>query len=156
MTCSVLLPPRLTAALESSPSVWVVLSAFLLCSLAYYNGLQGQLVHDDIFAIRDNADLRPSTPWTQLWRNDFWGELMSSPTSHKSYRPITVLTFRLNFILHGLEPFGYHVVNVVIHVVATVLLGVLCRCVISGGSVELSYLSMCVFAVHPIHTEAVS
>ncbi len=153
MTFSVLLPPRLTASLES-PVVWLV-SASLLCTLCYYNGLHGQLVHDDIFAIRDNADLRPSTPWTQLFLNDFWGEPMSNPTSHKSYRPITVLTFRLNYLLHELEPFGYHVVNVVLHTIATLLLGCVCRCVIRGG-VEVSFLSMCLFAVHPIHSEAVS
>ncbi len=148
-----ILPSCLTPHLVS-PLVWIV-TATLLCTVSYYNGLYGELVHDDIFAIRDNSDLRPSTSWTQLWQDDFWGEPMSSPISHKSYRPITVLTFRLNYILHKLEPFGYHVVNVGLHIVATVLLGAVCRCVV-WGCVEGAYLTMCLFAVHPIHTEAVS
>ncbi len=148
-----ILPSCLTPHLVS-PLVWTV-TATLLCTVSYYNGLYGELVHDDIFAIRDNSDLRPSTSWTQLWRDDFWGEPMSSPTSHKSYRPITVLTFRLNYILHELEPFGYHVVNVGLHIVATMLLGAVCRCVV-WGCVEGAYLTMCLFAVHPVHTEAVS
>jgi len=37
--------------------------------------------------------------------------------SHKSYRPLCVLTFRLNYILHALAPLGYHLVNMVLHAV---------------------------------------
>lgn len=39
--------------------------------------------------------------------------------SHKSYRPLCVLTFRWNYLLHGLEPFGYHLVNVLLHCIAS-------------------------------------
>ena len=40
--------------------------------------------------------------------------------SHKSYRPLTVLTFRLNYVLHGLRPVGFHLVNVVLHAAVSV------------------------------------
>lgn len=39
-------------------------------------------------------DLRAETPLGDLWHHDFWGSRLSSNTSHKSYRPLTVLTFR--------------------------------------------------------------
>lgn len=39
-------------------------------------------------------DLRPATPLNNIWSNDFWGTNLSSNSSHKSYRPLTVLTFR--------------------------------------------------------------
>lgn len=39
-------------------------------------------------------DLRSDTPLGDLWHHDFWGSRLSSNTSHKSYRPLTVLTFR--------------------------------------------------------------
>lgn len=32
--------------------------------------------------------------WSRIFRNDYWGRDMNSPSSHKSYRPFTVLTFR--------------------------------------------------------------
>jgi protein O-mannosyl-transferase len=35
--------------------------------------------------------------------------------SHKSYRPLCVLSFRLNYALHQLEPLGYHLVNMLLH-----------------------------------------
>ena len=33
-----------------------------------------------------------------------WGTLMTSGRSHKFYRPLTVATFRLNYMLHELQP----------------------------------------------------
>lgn len=136
--------------------------AALSISLAcYVNGLGGELVHDDIFAVRDNQDIRTSTPITELFRDDFWGEPMSSATSHKSYRPITVLTFRLNYALHELEPWGYHVINILLHGVATVLFGVVCRKVVLGDDEKVIgegvvFTAMMLFGSHPVHTEAVS
>ena len=121
------------------------------------NGLRGDLVHDDIFAIRDNLDLRPSTPLTNLLVNDFWGKSMSNPISHKSYRPLTVLSFRLNYHLHGLDTWGYHAVNIGLHVLVTCLFGCLCRRVVfRGWRNDVGFIAMCLFATHPVHTEAVS
>jgi len=36
--------------------------------------------------------------------------------SHKSYRPLCVLTFRWNYLIHQLDPMGYHLLNVILHV----------------------------------------
>ncbi|KFB49864.1 hypothetical protein ZHAS_00017889 [Anopheles sinensis] len=41
--------------------------------------------------------------------------------SHKSYRPLCVLTFRWNYLLHGLEPAGYHLVNVLLHTIVSLM-----------------------------------
>ena len=134
--------------------------ASLLSLACYLNSLSGELVHDDIFAVQDNQDLRSSTPIRQLFLDDFWGEPMSSPTSHKSYRPLTVLTFRLNYALHELEPWGYHVINVLLHGVTTVLFGLVCRKMVFGGAGRKTdlevFIAMLLFASHPVHTEAVS
>ncbi len=130
----------------------------LLVLLCYWNSLDGDLVHDDIFAIRDNLDLRSDTPLAQVLKNDFWGKPMSSPLSHKSYRPLTVLTFRLNYALHALRPRGYHAVNMAMHAAATLLFGWVCRRVVFAGSgaERGALLCMLMFASHPVHTEAVS
>ena len=127
----------------------------LIATVCYINTLPAQLVHDDIFAIVDNDDVKTGTPLTRLFINDFWGKAMSDPTSHKSYRPLTVLTFRLNYAVHGLKPLGYHAVNVVMHCLATLLFLYTCWHVIfncSGAALAAGLL----FATHPIHTEAVS
>lgn len=66
----------------------------LLAIVVYLNGLNGDFVHDDIFAIKRNRDVTGSNGLIDVMFNDFWGAPMSSNASHKSYRPLTILTFR--------------------------------------------------------------
>jgi len=60
----------------------------------YLNGLTGDFVHDDIPAVTQNKDVLGLSPLSHVFRNDFWGTAMSDMNSHKSYRPLTTLTFR--------------------------------------------------------------
>ena len=66
----------------------------LVCILCYVNSLHGDFVHDDVMAITRNPDLRPETPLSEIWTHDFWGTPILRNNSHKSYRPLTVLSFR--------------------------------------------------------------
>ena len=79
---------------------------------------------------------------------------MHSNESHKSYRPLCVATFRLNYLLHELQPMGYHLVNVFLHSAVCYLYVQLCGVVFSA--VWPALIAGLLFAVHPIHTEAVS
>lgn len=103
---------------------------------------------------------RPSSPLSSLFRNDFWGIPLQSNESHKSYRPITVLTFRWNYFIGGLNPIGYHLVNVLLHSLVSVLFLNFCTRIFHGyltlQTSSLSLLCGLFFAVHPIHTEAVA
>ena len=131
--------------------------AALFCSviavLLYVNTLDCGYCFDDHSVIKLNQDLRPETPWRQLLENDFWGAGMKSRISHKSYRPLTVATFRLNYMLHELQPLGYHLVNVLLHSAVCYLYVLLCGVVFS--EVWPALIAGLLFAVHPIHTEAV-
>lgn len=60
----------------------------------YLNSLHGEFVHDDVPAVHQNQDVLALTSFGQLFANDFWGVSMADPNSHKSYRPLTVLSFR--------------------------------------------------------------
>lgn len=51
------------------------------------------------------------------FHHDFWGQDIKLMDSHKSYRPVTTLTYRLNYIIHGLNAYGYHLLNVIIYAV---------------------------------------
>lgn len=130
-----------------------------LTVLAYGSGLNGDLVFDDTSAIVRNADIRPNqSDWFTLFGNDFWGTPMNSDLSHKSYRPLTVLTFRLNYIIHELQPFGYHLVNLTLHMVACCLFLYLSASVVWNHSIGglLPFASAVLFTVHPVHVEAVT
>ena len=131
----------------------------LLCAVVaavvYLNTLQCGICYDDEPAIKKNRDLRPDvTSWLDLAMHDFWGANIRSTTSHKSYRPLTVATFRLNYMLHELQPLGYHLVNVLLHSAVCYLYVLLCGVVFS--EVWPALIAGLLFAVHPIHTEAVA
>lgn len=124
--------------------------------LVYINSMNGGFVFDDHRGILENKDLRPEerSLW-QLLDNDFWGGSMTREVSHKSYRPITVLSYRyLNYAISGLQPFGYHLVNVLLHGAVCMLFLYLCRIIQGRGTWSL--FSALLFAVHSVHTEAVS
>ena len=69
----------------------------------YSNSIFGgaQLVFDDLPALRDNVDVYgPGGLFLgRGLQNDYWGEAMNSSTSHKSYRPMTVFSFRANCMM---------------------------------------------------------
>ncbi|KAI6657531.1 hypothetical protein LOD99_275 [Oopsacas minuta] len=79
---------------------------------------------------------------------------MSHPESHKSYRPLTILTFRIQFDTHGLSPVAFHLVNILLHSILVLLFTVLCSLITKSQSVGL--IAGLLFGVHPIHTEAVT
>ena len=131
----------------------VVTAVAVLC---YTSALSGELIFDDEAAITENLDVTDAdaVPLRALLEHDFWGEPMASATSHKSWRPLTTLTFRLNHAAHGLAPLGYNAVNVVLHALASVLVLAACSTVARAPRVPL--LAALLFAAHPVHTEAVA
>ena len=138
-------------------STWLCASGVLCSAVAiavYWNTVNCGIVYDDEPAIKKNKDLRPEAAWTDLLYHDFWGAEMASKTSHKSYRPLCVATFRLNYLLHELQPMGYHLVNVLLHGAVCYLYVQLCGVVFS--QVWPALIAGLLYAVHPIHTEAVS
>ncbi|MGH0124112.1 UNVERIFIED_CONTAM: hypothetical protein FKN15_016125 [Acipenser sinensis] len=127
---------------------------FSVSALCYSNSLQGEFVHDDVWAINNNPDVRPGSNIKNIFFNDFWGKRMADNTSHKSYRPLCILTFKLNILLSGMTPLCFHVVNVFLHCTVTALLMYTCEKTVFDDS-RLAFLAALLFAVHPIHTEAV-
>ncbi|RZF38686.1 hypothetical protein LSTR_LSTR003492 [Laodelphax striatellus] len=126
---------------------------FVTCIACYYNSCYCGFVFDDISAIKENRDLRPHTPLKNVFLNDFWGTPMHKEQSHKSYRPLCVLTFRWNYMLHQLEPMGYHLVNMLLHALVCLIYFRMCSLFLPETS---SFVAAMLFAVHPIHTEAVT
>ncbi|KAM3958234.1 protein O-mannosyl-transferase TMTC1 [Aphomia sociella] len=124
-------------------------------ALTYANSLDGEFVHDDIPAIVSNSDVNGGSPIARVFKNDFWGTPMSDPNSHKSYRPLTTLSFRLNHALCGFSPWWWHACNVALHAAC-------CALVARTGAVvarlqrPFAALAALLFAVHPVHTEAVA
>ncbi|KAH1018365.1 hypothetical protein HUJ05_006152 [Dendroctonus ponderosae] len=87
--------PCCTESVKKSPSTWPIYSVVGTLAVAcYLNGIGGEFVHDDIPAVALNRDVLALNPIKNVFENDFWGTPMADEDSHKSYRPLTVLTFR--------------------------------------------------------------
>ena len=232
-----------------------VAALVLAVAMVYQGSLDGAFAFDDHFAVISNGDAscdrwlgpfeavlneraevlgRLAGVWEIIWNDsvwlsDFWGQDIASDSSHKSYRPVSVLSFRLNDCMSRLlppprfrtlpyaagnaprpppvplsvprcggacrcfeedsvqtlqggscelqlnaehytqvppeqHPFWYHATNVSLHMFNVVLLlytitGALSS-VASNWTLRLAwdwaYAAAMLFAVHPVHTEAVS
>jgi len=70
---------------------------FITAIISFVNSYNGEFVFDDAEALINNKDVHTGTDAVSLFDvflHDFWGSQLTLNTSHKSYRPITVLTFR--------------------------------------------------------------
>jgi tetratricopeptide (TPR) repeat protein len=130
-----------------------------LCAAAvvacYVNGLGNGFCEDDNLIIALNPLVTEPGQWGSLWRKDYWHRDAGVEIRRDLlYRPVAILTYRLDHAVHGLRPFGYHLVNLLLHVAVTLLvyrLGLRMT-----GSIACAALAGCGFAVLPIHVEAVT
>jgi Tfp pilus assembly protein PilF len=80
------------------------------------------------------------------------------PTSYNNvFRPVTFATLALNWLIAGAGPFGYHLLNLLLHAAVTVLLYVVFRKLLDSfpQGPTVAWIAALLFAVHPLHTEAV-
>lgn len=73
--------------------VYKLICLVLASSLPFMFTLHGDFVFDDSEAIIKNKDV-VSESWMDAFNNDFWGTDIKSNLSHKSYRPLTIISFR--------------------------------------------------------------
>ncbi|KAI8130415.1 Transmembrane and TPR repeat-containing protein [Lucilia cuprina] len=136
-------------------------SFLLLCSLCYLcygHALHGTFVFDDTVAIKRNKAINQlPTNLTAIFTSDFWGSSITDDESHKSYRPLTSLMFHLEWVKLKLDPFHMKLINLLIHTINTILVLLVMRKIkIFTYSYTVALLTAILFAVHPVHTEAVS
>lgn len=73
-------------------------------------------------------------------------------------RPLSFATLSANWMASGPRPFAYHLCNLLLHAAVTCLLYWLLRRLLEGlpRAAEIAFTAGLLFAVHPIHTEAVA
>ncbi|XP_066585069.1 protein O-mannosyl-transferase TMTC4 isoform X2 [Prorops nasuta] len=136
--------------------LWSAIIIICLLSLCYLNSYNGEFVFDDIEAVVNNDDVK-DTPIISVFNNDFWGTQLSHKQSHKSYRPLTILSFRLQYwIRQQLIPEDYHIFNIALHIITSILVLFVFNVLLGTEAKNLSFYAAALFAVHPVHTEAVS
>lgn len=123
----------------------------LVALVVYLPSLSNGFALDDIRDIRDNpAVVNADGAWDVL-ASPYRGAV---PPARSPYRPVTSLTYWLNWTSTGSAPVPFHLVNVVLHVLASILVVRLLGAL--GADAAGGVLGGLVFAVHPVHVEAVA
>ncbi len=70
------------------------------------------------------------------------------------YRPLRGISFTIDYQFSGLNPTGYHISNIIFHVLTTLLLYAIIS--LLTGKSRVAFFAACLFAVHPVHTDSVA
>jgi protein O-mannosyl-transferase len=119
----------------------------VVAALVYANTLVNNFAMDDEMYIFHN----PAVTSVSL-RGVF------QTTSNNVFRPITFGTLALNWAAGSDHPWGYHLFNLLLHAIVTLLVYLLLRKLLDAvprGDI-VAWVAALLFAVHPIHTEAVA
>lgn len=121
----------------------------------FANTLGGEFVYDDLRQIVRNPLIQNSELFSKALTSDVWafkgdGEY----TSSNYWRPTFTAYHILNFQLFGLNPFGWHFLNILLHIGVCLFAFFLLR---RWDLHEyLAFGIALIFAVHPVHTESVA
>lgn len=129
-----------------------VLLIFALGVGVYATALTGDFIWDDELLVRDNIFVKD---WSHRLGAIF-SSSVSQGTSEKFivYRPLQILSYAFDYHFWRLDPTGYHLTNIVLHVASA--LGIFWLMLLLFDKLALSLAAAALFVVHPVHTGAVS
>lgn len=139
----------------------------ILAVLVYINILGNGFVYDDHFVITDNPWMKdPGSILTILFSSE-WSFLPGSPTVNY-YRPTFHLLNMVSYQLFGPNPWGFHLVSIIIHAANTVLVVLVAERLVSldrgadamdatrKGMRYVPLIAGLLFATHPVHVESIA
>ena len=125
------------------------LALLLLCAACVYaNTLLNGFTQDDLgYIVRNTQVTDPS-----------WHSLLAAHKTSNVFRPLTFATYALDWKVAGGVALGFHAVNLVLHALVSCLVFILVQALLrdSAHARTIALAAALLFAVHPIHTEAVA
>lgn len=126
----------------------VLISGAIL--LMYANIITGDFVYDDKNFITENWPVKKwlfTHPWDFFLKPEVavWSGI---------YRPLRTFSFAIDYQFFGLNPAGYHIENLLLHLANCILLYIFLQRMLKSNAASL--LSSLLFAVHPVQIEAVT
>ncbi|MFY2560284.1 tetratricopeptide repeat protein [Corallococcus terminator] len=129
-----------------------VLLPLLLVALAYGNAVRGGFVWDDHSLIEEQQVVRELAPLTDYFTRMFWSDPMG--VSRGYYRPLVTLAYAVEHALFAGAPEGFHLMNLLFHLVVVGWVFLLCRR--TGASPWGAAVGAAAFGVFPRLTESVA
>lgn len=120
----------------------------------YLNTLNNGFVWDDVSIVVNNRWIR--NPLKNFFNFFINKDTVSEDTrvKPKIYRPLTTITYAVDYCFWKLDPVGYHLSNIFYHFLTVVVVYLVSFLLVKDK--EVSFIISLLFALHPIHTEAVS
>jgi hypothetical protein len=147
-------PRLLTRAVQLGPWIVLVLSAAVVL-WAYLPALDFAFVSDDHVYLSNNLALQ-QLQFTDLWR------LLLEPYNRYEYLPLRDLSYWIELQLFGLTPSGYRINNLILYLLCCVLVYAVTLPLWrylnpkqSASAVWAAATVTALFAIHPVHIEAV-
>ena len=138
---------------ERESSAWrsrrlAPLVAAVLAFAAYAITLGGTYVYDDVVIVHEDPRVLKPGLWYQLWTKPYFVRSVD-----QLYRPLVSMSFAVQNWLHGDRPWVFHLVNILLHAGAAAAVAMLG---IRLGGPAVGFIAGVLFAVHPVHVEAVA
>lgn len=115
--------------------------------IAYLPALRAGFIWDDDQYVVENPTLRTAEGLVDIW---------TDPAATPQYYPLVHTSFWIEHHLWGVDPVGYHLVNVLLQALGAILLWqVLRRLGVPGGDAG-AWVAAAVFALHPVNVESVA
>jgi tetratricopeptide (TPR) repeat protein len=138
---------------------WLLMFLGLLVFLIYASTLTGPFIFDDKHNIQQNQHIR-------LERLSPGGIVEAALESPSKHRPVANISFALNYYFHRYNPVGYHLVNILIHLINGILLYLFTKATLLTPALKTDYdrlaagwipvLTAFVWTLHPLQTQSVS
>ncbi|MBU3901030.1 DUF1736 domain-containing protein [Patescibacteria group bacterium] len=127
--------------------VWLA-TCFILVFVMYGQTIFGDFVFDDRNIVEHQAILSDPNQLHKTLSLPFWSQ------ESGLYRPITLLSYTFNYIVFGVSPWGFHLVNLLLYALVGWLIWLVFKRLF--GSQILAGLTAVLFLILPIHTEVVA
>lgn len=128
-------------------SVLIILLGFSV----YANSLNGEFIWDDYVLIKNNAYIKDFSNAGKLFTQDI---TKGAGQESSAYRPLQMLTYMIDYQLWKLNVRGFHLTNILLHIIAALLIYLLFNYLC--GEELVSFLAAAFFVVHPVQTGAVA
>ncbi|MFA5093242.1 MAG: tetratricopeptide repeat protein [Candidatus Omnitrophota bacterium] len=129
--------------------VLILLSA--LCFLAYFNSLSNPFIWDDEALVVKNTLIRSVDNLPKAFTSDLYFGVTSGSNF---YRPVQTISYIFDYHFWQLHPFGYHLTNIILQIAVAFLVFLLIFSLLNNLAISIA--SAALFAVNPLHTEAVT
>ena len=128
-----------------------IILIILLGVVVYSNSLNGEFIWDDAGLVKNNLYIRNWSGVPGIFTKNIWAGIGEESVV---YRPLQMLTYTLDYSVWKLDVFGYHLTNLILHILAALALYWFISVLLNRSL--LAFFSSLMFICFPAHVEAVA